>query len=86
MAYRGDLIAVAVLVGSRRLMPHQLFLRHRVLALRQASKMFGSDLTLQPELSGKFALPLAMTLLPTAPVVGLLGRELPRMVRPCLAG
>ena len=67
-------------------MPHHLLLRNRVLALRQASKMFGSDLTLQPELSGKFALPLAVALLSSTPVVGPFGRELPRVIRPRLAG
>ena len=86
MANGGHLFPVPILIGSRRLMPHQLFLRDRVLALGQPGEMLRADLTLQTELDGKFALPLAVSLLASAPVVRLLGRELSRVVRPRLAG
>ena len=84
VANRSDLLTVPVLIGSRRLVPDHLLLGEWVLAFAQPGEMLRADLALQTKLGGKLALPLAVTLLTSAPVVGLLGRKFTRVVRPCL--
>jgi len=65
-------------------MPDELRFRLRVLAFAQAGEVLRADSTRKTPLSGKPALPLAMTLLVAAPVVLLVRCELPRVVRPGL--
>ena len=86
MANGGHLFAVSVLIGPRRLVPHQLRLGRGMLALSQPREMLRTDLALQPKLCGKFALPFAVSLMPPAPIVRLLGRKLPRVIRPRSGG
>jgi len=62
-------------------MAHKLRLGDRVLAFGQSGEVFGTDYTLQTPLLGQLALPLAMSLLVPTPVILLLGRKLPLMVR-----
>jgi hypothetical protein len=77
--------AVFAVVGSLGLMPDELLPGLRMLAFAQPGEVFGADWFLQAPLPGKLPLPLAETLLVTAPVVLLLGDQLTRMIALCLA-
>jgi hypothetical protein len=66
-------------------MPDELRLGLRVLAFAQAGEVLRADCSRKAPLSGKPALPLAMTLLVAAPVALFTRSELPRMIRPRLA-
>jgi hypothetical protein len=66
-------------------MPDELRLGLRVLAFTQAGEVLRADSSRKAPLSGKPALPLAIPLLVTAPVILLTRSELPRVVRPRLA-
>ncbi len=78
--------ALLALVGPGNLMPHKRLFGERVLAFAQPCEMVIADCALQPPLLGQPALPFAKTLLVAAPIVLPLRRELPRVVRPRLAG
>ena len=56
-----------------------------MLAFAQASELLGANGTMQTPLLRKPALPLAMHLLVTAPVVLLLGNKLARVISPRLS-
>jgi hypothetical protein len=77
--------AVLALVGFGTLMAHELHSGLRVLAFAQPREVFGANCTVQSPLLGQPALPFAVALLITAPVVLALGGELPRVIRACLA-
>jgi hypothetical protein len=51
----------------------------------QTSKLFGPHASMQAPIVRELPLPLAMPLLIAAPVVLSFGRELARMIRPCLS-
>jgi hypothetical protein len=77
----GDFSPAFTFVGSRDLMAHKLHLGDRVLTFGQPGEMLGTDFTLQTPPLGQPTLPFAMPLLVPAPVILLLGRKLPLMIR-----
>ena len=82
----GHFFAEFAFVGPRNLMPDKLLFGVRMLAFAQPREMFGVDCALQAPLLGEPALPFAMALLISAPVVLFLRGKLPRMVSTRLAG
>ena len=77
--------AKLAVVGLGRLMPDELRLGLRVLAFTEAGEVLRAAGSGKAPLSGKPALPFAMTLLVAAPVILLTRSKLPRVVRPRLA-
>jgi len=77
--------AKLAVVGLGCLMPDELRLGLRVLAFTQAGEVLRAHGSRKAPLSGKPALPFAMTLLVAAPVILLTRSELPRVVCPRLA-
>ena len=65
-------------------MPDELRLSHRMLAFAQPRELLRSNRPLKSPLRRQLALPFAVALLVAAPVILLLGGELPRVVRPRL--
>jgi hypothetical protein len=68
----GDFFAILSLVGSRNLVPDQLFAGFRMLALGQPCKLFVMNRAMEVPLAGKRALPFTVALLIAAPVILLL--------------
>ena len=78
--------AVLAFVGFGGLMPDKLGFGLRVPAFAQPCEVFGPNFTMQSPLPGERALPLAMSLLVTAPIVLLFRGELQFVVALRLAG
>lgn len=85
MLYARHFLAESSLIGFRSLMANELCFHLRVLAFGQAGEGLIAYRALKASPLGHLGLPFAMPLLVAAPVVLLLGRELPRMVRSHLA-
>lgn len=77
---------VLAFVGPRNLMPHELRSRRRMLAFAQPRELFRLDWPRQSPLLREPALPFAVALLVSAPVILLLGDELFGVVHSRLTG
>ena len=69
MLHARYLLAKFSLIGSRDLMANELRFRVRMLAFGQSGKVLIANRTFQTPLLGQLALPLAMPLLVTTPIV-----------------
>jgi hypothetical protein len=81
-----NLLAILVLVGSRRLVLDELCAALWMLALAQVSESICLDSTVESPFLRKLTAPFAVCLPIAAPVVLLLGGEFARVVCLCLFG
>jgi hypothetical protein len=79
-------LAKFAFVGSRNLMPDKLLFSVRMLALTQPGEVLSFNYAAELPLLGEFALPLAVALLISAPVVLFLRNKLARVVGTGLTG